>query len=244
MTTTGANAPNGGEPTVNGRNVIAIDGPAGSGKTTIAVLLAARLGAVYLDTGLLYRAATWLALERGWGTDDGARLASAIDNGAIMLRPATVHDGRHLDVLVFGDDVTADLRTPRIDRAVSAYSALPEVRAALLPVQRAFARNRKVIMVGRDIATTVFPDARVQIYLDASVQERARRRYRELQATGSSLTLADVEADLIRRDAVDSSRAASPLAQASGAIRIDTDGKGVSQVVDEVSAAVTDGQVQ
>jgi cytidylate kinase len=151
-----------------------------------------------------------------------------------------VSDGRTLDVLIEGEDVTPWLRTAEIDRNVSAFSALPAVRAALLPVQRAFAHDRRVIMVGRDIATVVFPDAGVRVYLDASLGERAHRRWLELNRNGHGPSLAEVEADLARRDEIDSSRETSPLTVAEGAIVIDTDGKTIDQVVDELAELVTE----
>jgi len=239
MTHSHVNRTNDAKPTApddqTGRNVIAIDGPAGSGKTTLAVLLAKRLGAVYLDTGLLYRAATWLALQSGLTVHDGRAIAARIDAGAISIRPASVADGRQSDVFVDGIDVSNSLRTTEIDANVSAYSALPEVRDAMLPLQRTFARTGRVIMVGRDIASVIFPDAAVKIYLDASVQERAHRRWRDLVPTNPSLTVADVEADLIRRDEIDSGRDVAPLEIASGATVVDTDGKSIEQVLNELT---------
>jgi cytidylate kinase len=222
--------------------VIAIDGPAASGKTTIASLLADYLGAVYLDTGLLYRAATLLALNEGLSDDDGPALAARIEGGAISLETASIPSGDSLAVLVDGVDVSDLLRAREIDRAVSGYSAIPEVRSALLPVQRDFAADRRVIMAGRDIASVVFPDAGVQIYLDASVEERARRRWKELKANGSDLSLEQVMADLERRDAIDSSREHSPLAKADEAIHVETDGKSIADVVTEVAAIVEGGR--
>lgn len=216
--------------------MIAIDGPAASGKTTVAVRLADRLGAVYLDTGLLYRAATVLALRDGLGLDEGDRLAERINAGVITIRPPSVRDGRQSDVLLDGVDITPQLRLPAVDRSVSAWSALSQVRKAMLPLQRGFARNQRVIMAGRDIATVVFPDAAVKIYLDASVEERARRRWRELVAKDPSARLEDVEADLRKRDQIDSSRDIAPLEIAAGATVVDTDGKSIDQVVDEIAA--------
>jgi cytidylate kinase len=225
---------------VNGRNVIAIDGPAGSGKTTVAARLADRLGAVFLDTGLLYRAATLLALRSNLTTDDDHVIGARITAGEIAIAPPSVRDGRTSDVFIGGADVTPLLRTAEIDQNVSAFSALPALRTALLPMQREFARDQRVIMVGRDIATVVFPGAGVQIYLDASASERARRRWLELNADGDGPDLANVEADLIRRDKIDSSREASPLAMADGALHVHTDGKSIDEVVDEIAALVNE----
>ena len=220
------------------RNVVAVDGPAGSGKTTVAIRLANRLGVEFLDTGVLYRAATYLAANSGLTVVDEHELAKRIRNGSITLAPPSIADGRTSDAIVNGVDVTPHLRTQSIDQTVSAISALPEVRAALLPVQRAFAAKQRVIMVGRDIATTVFPEAAIKIYLDASLEERARRRWLELGEAGSTLTQAEVLADLGQRDAIDSNRVANPLRVDEGAMIVETDGKSIEAVVDEVAAIV------
>jgi cytidylate kinase len=221
------------------RNVIAIDGPAASGKTTVAVRLAERLGAVFLDTGLLYRAATLLAHRLGLTADDEVRLATLVDAGAITIKPLSVRDGRYCDVLLNGQDVTTELRGLEIDAGVSAIAALPMVRTALLPLQRSFSRDRRLVMVGRDIASVVFPNAAVKIYLDASLAERARRRWRELVATDPTVEIEEVEADLRRRDRIDSNRQTAPLQVAEGATVVSTDGKTIEQVVDEVAHIAT-----
>lgn len=200
--------------------------------------LADRLGAVALDTGLLYRAATVLANRHGLTAADGAEIARRIDAGAIqMVSAASIH-GESGAVLVDGADVTAELRTPETDRHVSAISAAPAVRAALLPLQRQIAAGGKVVMVGRDITTIVAPDAGIKIYLNASLPERARRRWRELTERGVPADLDQVLADLARRDAIDSSRAASPLSISPDAMIVETDGKTIAQVVAEIAAQV------
>lgn len=193
---------------------------------------------MFLDTGLLYRAATLLAQQLGLTAADELRLALLIDRGAIAIRPASVADGRYCDVLLNGTDVTTMLRTQEIDAGVSAIAAAPAVRAALLPLQRGFARDRRLVMAGRDIASVVFPNALVKIYLDASLPERARRRWAELIATDPDVSLADVEADLRRRDQVDSTRKTAPLHVAHGATVVQTNGKSIEQVVDEVASIV------
>jgi cytidylate kinase len=222
----------------NGRNVVALDGPAASGKTTVAAHLADRLGAVFLDTGLLYRAATLMAQRMGLTAADELRISMLIDGGAVSIRPATVADGRRLDVALNGEDVTTMLRAPEIDAAVSAISALPSVRAALMPLQRSFARDQRVIMAGRDIASVIFPDAAVKVYLDASLEERARRRWLELVVNAPMLTQNEVESELRRRDEIDSTRETAPLQVAEEAVIVQTDFKSIQQVVDEVAAIV------
>ena len=174
------------------------------------------------------------ALRDGVALTDAAGLTDLVRRIDLSIRPATVDDGRPFDLLLNGEDVTSRLRTPEIDGAVSAVSATPGVRAELLPVQRELASRGRVVMVGRDIATVVAPDAELKIYLDASPEERARRRHAELAATGVELPYDLVLEDLIRRDAADSSRATAPLAKASDAIVIETDGRTVEDIVHEL----------
>lgn len=215
------------------RHVIAIDGPGGAGKTTVAIRLADRLGAVFLDTGLLYRAATVLANRHQLTAADGPAIARLIEQGAIQQIRASVADGRPSDLLVEGRDVTPELRSPEIDRQVSAISAAPAVRSALLPLQRQNASG-KVVMVGRDITTIVAPDAGVKIYLNASAEERARRRWREMHDRGPSPDYDSVLADLRRRDGIDRSRDAAPLTISPDATIVETDGKSIDEVVTEI----------
>src|SRR6266566_4750126 len=160
---------------------IAIDGPAGSGKSTVGEQLARRLGYLYIDTGAMYRAVAWLALQEGVDIDDGPALARlALDAGIVIGHP-NIADGRQYTVTVHGQDVTWDIRSAPVTRAVSPVSAHPEVRAILIARQRAMAHEHDgIVMVGRDIGAVVLPDADLKIYLTASLQERARRRYAEL----------------------------------------------------------------
>ena len=218
--------------------VIAIDGPAAAGKTTVARSLANRVGAIFLDTGLLYRAVTFEALRRGIEPSDGPRLAKLTHNLKIAIRPATIDDGRPLDVLVDGEDVTSCLRSADIDRHVSEVSAHQAVRDELLPIQRQIASGAAVVMVGRDIGSVVTPNAGVKIFLDASVRERARRRHDELIGSGRDVALDTVLSDLERRDKADSNREAAPLMIADGSHIVETDGLTVNQVVDEIERIV------
>jgi CMP/dCMP kinase len=213
------------------RLLIAIDGPAAAGKTTVARELADRAGAIFLDTGLLYRAITVVALREGIPLNDGPALTELVRRLDLKIRPATVADGRPFDLLVDGEDLTSLLRTKEVDAAVSAVAATPGVRAELLPVQRALASKGRVVMVGRDIATVVAPDAELKIYLDASPEERARRRHAEI---GASRSYENVLADLIRRDAADSTRETAPMAKAVDAVVIETDGRGIKEIVAEL----------
>ena len=218
--------------------VVAIDGPAAAGKSTVAALLASRLGALLFDTGSLYRAVTLAAIARGIDLDDGAALQDLVETIRIDLHPPSVEDGRLADVLLDGEDVTWAIRAPEVDRNVSAVSAHAEVRHALLPVQRRIASGAPVVMVGRDIGTVVIPEAGVKIFLNASAEERARRRTTEVIARGGEADYATVLAEIKRRDHVDSTRAVSPLEQAADAIVIETDGASAEEAAREIESIV------
>lgn len=219
--------------------VIAIDGPGAAGKTTVATALAQRVGALLFDTGALYRAVTLAALRRNVSPEDHVALTALAQDLEIVLRQPTVDDGRLADVILDGEDVTWAIRTPEIDTHVSAVSAHGDVRDALLEIQRSIANGARVVMVGRDIGTVVVPDAGVKVYLDASVQERARRRHAELSERGSDVHVDDVLRDLQARDAYDSQRDVAPLRAADDAARIVTDGKTVDEIVTELEEMVT-----
>lgn len=216
------------------RRVIAIDGPAAAGKSTVAKGVADQLGALLFDTGALYRSVTLLAHRYGVLPSEADRLAVLISRHRIAIRPATIQDGRQVDVLVDDEDVTWAIRKPEIDGDVSEVSAHPRVREALLAVQRNIANGSPVVMVGRDIGTVVIPDAGLKVYLDASPEERAHRRLVELQGRGEHVTYAEVLADLIARDAVDSTRESAPLVAAKDARLVGTDGKTIADVTEEI----------
>lgn len=208
--------------------VIAIDGPAGSGKSTVAKALAERIGLPYLDTGAMYRAVAFAALRRGVDPSDEAPVAEIACEFDLQMAP----DG---SVRVDGADATIEIRGPEVTRAVSTVAANSGVRAEMRDRQRRFAAKMGgAVMEGRDIGTVVFPDAELKVYLDASPDVRASRRSKEV----SDLSYATVAADLARRDALDQSRADSPLAVAEGALVIDTTGLTVDEIVDEVTAAL------
>ena len=217
------------------RLVVAIDGPAAAGKTTVAQRLSDRLGAVLFDTGVLYRTVTLAALGDGIDLRDEVGLAELAHSRHIDVWPPSVADGRLYDVLLDGQDVTWDIRDRKVDAAVSTVSAFPAVRQALMRVQRRIAASRgPIVMVGRDIGTTVVPNAGSKIFLNASPEERARRRLRELQHRGLSADLDHLTADLRRRDELDRNRPTSPLRPADDAVLVDTDGL----TIEEVSSAV------
>jgi cytidylate kinase len=217
--------------------MIAIDGPAASGKSTVAKAVARRLGVRHLDTGAMYRAVTWLALERGIAVDDTEALARIAEENPVSfeyLSGSPIADV----VRIAGHDVTAAVRTPEVDANVSVVSAVPAVREALVAQQRKLADGRDVVVEGRDIGTVVFPLADVKVFLTASEQERARRRRVDLAGQGVEVDEAEVEARLARRDRYDSSREVSPLAAAEDATMLDTTGLTVEQVVDAIEALV------
>ncbi|MCC6943652.1 MAG: (d)CMP kinase [Thermomicrobiales bacterium] len=207
--------------------VIAIDGPAASGKSTIARGVARELGIQSFDTGLLYRAAAWLARERSIAPSDAPALVAALESTPIELSP----EG---DVLLGGSNVSPYLRTPEVEAIVSEVAAHPAVRGSLLQAQRTIAESTPVVMVGRDITTVVVPDAAVRVYLDASVEERARRRLKDRQAVDPTATFEVVLAEIRERDLKDSTRETAPLMAAEGVTVVDTDDQTIAQVVDTV----------
>ncbi len=202
-------------------STIAIDGPAASGKSTIGYHLSRYLAYLYLDTGVLYRAVTWAALDRHIAIEDEAAITELADNLHIDVVPPTEADGRQYTVSVEGRDVTWDIRTPEVDAAVSPVSAYPGVRAALTRRMREIAALGHVVMVGRDIGTVVIPDADMKLYVVASAEERAHRRQLEMQTHGEDVEYDEVLANLQRRDQIDSHRQTAPLKAAPDAIIFD-----------------------
>jgi len=219
-------------------SAIAIDGPAASGKSTIGELLARRLGYLYFDTGVMYRAVTWTALSRGIPIEDEPAVTGLAEQLHIDVAPPTVNDGRQYTVLADGVDITWAIRTPQVDAHVSSVSAYPGVRRALVAQQRRVAANGRVVMVGRDIGTIVLPDAGFKLYLDASVEERARRRWREVQARGENVDYEPVLIAMRRRDEIDSHRTISPLRVADDAIVVDTTDLSIEDVLMEVERLI------
>ncbi len=217
---------------------ITIDGPAASGKSTVGERLARRLSHLYFDTGVMYRAVTWAALDRQIAIEDEAAVTALAEQLHIDVTDPTVSDGRQYTVLADGVDVTWEIRTPRVDANVSAVSAYPGVRKALVAQQRRVATQGPVVMVGRDIGTVVLPDADLKIYLDASVEERARRRWRELRERGKRADYEAVLEAMRRRDKIDSNRAVSPLRVAEDAVVVDTIDLSIEEVVSAVEQLV------
>ena len=218
-------------------STIAIDGPAASGKSVVGAMIAARLGYRFLDTGAMYRAVTWVALQRGIDVRD----ASAVGAFAASLS-IEVHlgEGAAIEptgVSVDGVDVTSHLREPGVEANVSLVSRVAGVRQALVRIQRRIARTGRVVMAGRDIGSIVLPDADLKVYLDASREVRARRRAGQLRAAGEQPDVDALVADLARRDGIDSNRDVSPLTAAHGAVIIKTDDLSIDEVVERILEA-------
>ena len=210
---------------------IAIDGPAGVGKSTVGEQVAKQLGYLYLDTGAMYRALAWLALQRQLDLNDEATLGPLAETFALDITVPTVADGRQYTVTVDGHDVTWELRSAAVDQAVSLVSRLPAVRAAMRQRQQAIGERGGVVMAGRDIGTVVLPQAQVKVYLQAALEERARRRWRELHDKQENApTFEEVLADVERRDALDSAQSAS----AADAVIIQTESLTREQVIERI----------
>jgi CMP/dCMP kinase len=224
------------------RPIVAIDGPAGAGKSTVARRLAEELGFVLVDTGAMYRAVALAAERRGVPWNDGERVA-AVARGIVGAHALTFERDPALGVRVFLDgdwsgtgtsertDVSEAIRTPEIAQGASTVSAHGEVRAVLLDMQRQAASEGGVVLEGRDIGTVVFPDAEVKFFLTASAEVRARRRHAELVAKGQNVTFAETLADVLERDARDSGRAVAPLRQADGAVLVDSTTTNIDETV-------------
>lgn len=220
--------------------IIAIDGPAASGKSTVGRLLAERFGYLYFDTGVLYRAVTWSALQNGVAVDDEEGIVQLAKEAHIDVQPPSKDDGRTYDVYLDGVDVTWSIRRPEVDATVSVVSAYPGVREILSAQQRRIGLRGHVVMVGRDIGTVVLPEAKGKLYLDASVEERARRRYDELTARGEEASLEAIAQSLHRRDRLDSSRAVAPLKPAEDAVIINTDHLTIEEVLDQIEGLLVE----
>lgn len=214
--------------------IIAIDGPAGSGKSTIGKLLADHLNYLFVDTGVMYRAVTLAALQQGIDVNNEELVSKLAEEIEITLQTPTEEDGRDSDVLIGNNDVTWDIRNPEVDAHVSIVSAYPAVRKILSSKQRQIGLQGNVVMMGRDIGTVILPDADLKIYLDASVEERANRRYSERISRGEDVEYEPILEVLRERDMIDSTREIAPLKPADDAIVIDTDGHSIEEVFLEI----------
>ena len=220
----------------NPASVIAIDGPAASGKSTLGLRLANALGYLFFDTGVMYRAVTWLALQRGIDVRDEAALTALAEKTQIDVAPASKSDGRACDVLVDGQDITWEIRRRKVESNVSRVSAYRGVRSALSQQQRRIGQRGRIVMVGRDIGTVVLPEADLKIYLDATAEQRARRRFDEIIARGAQADYNEILAKVIERDRIDSTRDVAPLKAAEDAIVLDSDKLTADEVLEQVLA--------
>jgi cytidylate kinase len=221
------------------RPIVAIDGPAGAGKSTVAKRVAKRLGFVLVDTGALYRTIALAASRRGIGFEDAASVGELAEElaraGAVRLRNDAEGVAR---VELDGEDVSGFIRTPEISQGASKVSAVPAVRTALLEMQRAAGRAGGVVLEGRDIGSVVFPEAEVKVFLTASVDERARRRLAELVQAGTTTDMEAVMGEVVERDRRDSTRPIAPLVQAKDAVVVDSSSLGIDEVVEAIAALV------
>ena len=217
-------------------NIIAIDGPAASGKSTLGLRLAHALGYLFFDTGVMYRAVTWLALNRGIDVSEEDVVATLAKEIPIDVAPASTSDGRACDVLVEGKDITWETRLPNVEANVSLVSAYRGVRSALSHQQRRIGLRGKIVMVGRDIGTVVLPEADLKIDLDATAQQRASRRYHEILLRGGAAEYEEILAKVIERDRIDSTRDVAPLKAADDAVIIDSDAMDADEVFEKVLA--------
>ncbi len=213
---------------------IAIDGPVASGKTSVGFSLAERLGYLFLDTGVMYRAAAWAAVKAGLDLNDEAAVSNLTEKIRIEIEKPSVEDGRSNDIFVDGQDVTWEIRKDNVNNSVSQVSTYKQVRKVLTEQQRQFGHRGNVVMVGRDIGTVVLPDADLKIFLVASAEERARRRYEEDVKRKGKADYQQILDNMIQRDDTDSSRKVAPLVAAKDAIEVITDGKSKEAVVEEI----------
>jgi len=218
--------------------IITIDGPAAAGKSTIGYELAKRLNYLYFDTGVMYRAVTWAALNEGLDIADEPAITALAQRLDINVIPPTKEDGRQYTVLADGQDITWAIRDAAVEAGVSPVSAYPGVREALVAQQRRISAQGRVVMVGRDIGTIVLPRADLKLYLDASVRERALRRYRELIQRGQEANYESVLTSMQRRDDIDSGREVAPLLPADDAITIDTSDLDIDQVLEAIQKMI------
>jgi cytidylate kinase len=217
-------------------SIIAIDGPAASGKSTLGRRLADSLGYLFFDTGVMYRAVTWGALQHSLDIADEKAVTTLAETAQIDVRPPSQDDGRACDVLLEGTDITWQTRRPDVEANVSPVSAYRGVRQALASQQRRIGLRGKVVMVGRDIGTVVLPEADLKIYLDASAEERAVRRYKEILQRGGQADYEQILEGVRKRDEIDSTRAFSPLRAASDAVIIDSEKLDADEVFLKVEA--------
>ena len=204
-------------------SIIALDGPAASGKSTVGRRLADALGYLFFDTGVMYRAVTWIALNHDMDLKNEAAITQMAESAELDIRPPSQNDGRACDIIVGDKDITWDVRSGDVEASVSLVAAYAGVRTALSGQQRRIGLRGKVVMVGRDIGTVVLPEADLKVYMDASAEERARRRFKDITSRGEQADYDELLKKMIERDRLDSTRAVAPLRPADDALVLDTD---------------------
>ncbi len=214
--------------------MIAIDGPVASGKTSVGLDLAKRLGFLFLDTGVMYRAVAWAALKAGLDINDEKSVSELTEELKIEIHKPSLEDGRTNDILVNGEEITWQIRTDAVNDSVSQVSTYPRVRQVLTEAQRLFGQAGGVVMVGRDIGTVVLPDADLKIFLKASAEERAKRRFEEVMNRHGDANFDEILKNMKMRDEIDSTRKVAPLVVAQDAVTVNTDGKTKDEVVQEI----------
>jgi cytidylate kinase len=219
-------------------SIIAIDGPAASGKSTLGLSVANELGYLFFDTGVMYRAVTWLALKLDMDLGDEPKVTALAEQTQIEVASASKSDGRACDVLIAGEDITWETRLPEVDANVSVVSAYRGVRAALSQQQRRIGQRGRVVMVGRDIGTVILPEADLKIYLDATAEERAKRRHNEIIARGGTVDYKEILAKVIERDRIDSTRDVAPLKAAADAFVLDSEKLNAEEVFQHVMTLI------
>ncbi|HXV43879.1 MAG TPA: (d)CMP kinase [Anaerolineae bacterium] len=223
-------------------STIAIDGNAASGKSTLGAMLAQRLGYLYFDTGVMYRAVTWAVLDQHVDPEDIDQVSTLAEKLVIEVKPNGPDDGRLYTVLADGQDISWQIRSPEVETYVSLVSSYPRVRAALTAQQRRIAAAGSIVMVGRDIGTVVLPEADLKIFMRASAEERARRRYNEAVAQGKPAQLNEILAAILERDKQDREKPISPMVPAPDAIIIDTDNLSIDDVLAQLERLIITGQ--
>lgn len=216
---------------MNDNVIIAIDGPAGSGKSTVAKLLAKKLNFVYIDTGAMYRAITYKVISNNISISDSEKIIELAKNTSLSFKNSKIHAN--------DKDISVEIRLPEVNDTVSQISSIPEIREILISIQRTIASNDSIVMEGRDIGSVVFPQAEFKFYLEASVEERTSRRYQELMEKNIPITEDKVRQSIIDRDNMDKNRNVSPLIQAKDALLVDTSNMNIEQVVNHLFEAVT-----
>ena len=216
------------------RLIIAIDGPAGVGKSTISKLIAQKLGFLYIDTGAIYRAITWKVLKNKINLDDEKLISDLVSKTHLVIKRINNKIGDYYKIFIDGENVTSKIRNPKIDQNVSQIAKLPKIRKQLISLQRELAQEGNIVMEGRDIASKILPNADIKLYFTASEEERIKRRYKEIKKKGYKIDYKEVKEQVKQRDLIDSRRKCAPLIKTKDAILIDSTKKSIEEVKDDI----------